>query len=156
MPARWPPPRYEVRVEFDAPLEFVYRWCTDYTPSDARYEAGRFRRRILAKSAKQVVYEDLDDTPEGWYWTRHVVRLSPPDGWHSDSVGNRREVRLDYRLERLEGDRTRLTLSARRRPAGIGGKNPPKAEWERNVSGSWVKLRRALEREFRTRGARRR
>jgi hypothetical protein len=150
----WPRPTYQVRAEFRAPLEFVYRWCTDYTATDARYEGEGYQRRILQRSRRTVVYEDLDEIQRGWYWSRHVVRLMPPDRWHSDSVGSHREIALDYRLSRLPGGRTRLVLTGRRRPYGVGGKNPPKAEWERSVGEAWVKFGRALERDFRKSRAR--
>ena len=149
MSARWPAPTYEVRCEFDAPLEFVFRWCTDYTPQDAMYESEEYERRILRHSRREVVYEDLEDTSEGWVWSRHVVRLSPPSRWHSESVGSHRSISLDYRLLPLPGGRTRMVLGARRRPTSIGGKNPSKSQWERSVSRSWASFRRALERDYR-------
>ncbi|MGA8663511.1 MAG: hypothetical protein WB809_00350 [Thermoplasmata archaeon] len=148
MPKSWPNPKYEVRVTFDAPVEFVYRWCTDYTPQDARYEKDEYQRRILRRSPREVVYEDLSESKDGWFWSRHVVRLSPPNHWHSDTVGSHREYSLDYRLARLPGNRTRLTLKARRRPYGIGGKNPAKGPWEVSVAKSWRNFRRVLERDY--------
>ena len=38
MPGRGAVSTYEEKVTLRAPLPFVYRWCTDYTPQDARYE----------------------------------------------------------------------------------------------------------------------
>ena len=110
MPKSWPNPKYEVRVTFDAPVEFVYRWCTDYTPQDARYEKDEYQRRILRRSPREVVYEDLSESKDGWFWSRHVVRLSPPNHWHSDTVGSHREYSLDYRLARLPGNRYSVDL----------------------------------------------
>jgi len=149
IPKRWPGPRYEVRAKFRAPLGFVYRWCTDYTPADGRFEGEEYSRRILRRTVREVVYEDLADTKEGWFWTRHVVRLLPPNRWHSDSVGSHRAYSLDYKLTKLPGDRTQLTLTARRSPYGIGGKNPPKSQWQRSVAKSWRAFGRALERDYR-------
>lgn len=149
MPKVWPGPKYEVRCEFRAPLEFVYRWCTDYTPEDAKYESENYQRRILRRSSREVVYEDLEETPQGWVWSRHVVRLQPPSHWHSDSVGSHRSISLDYRLSRLPGGRTQLVLTARRRPTVLGGKNPAKSQWERSVRRTWAGFARALERDFR-------
>jgi hypothetical protein len=145
----WPGPTYRVTATFGAPLEFVYRWCTDYTADDARHEGEQYERRILRRNSRQVVYEDLESSQDGWFWSRHVVQLTPPDRWHSDSVGSHRAYSLDYRLRRLPGDRTELTLTARRRPYGIGGKNPGKAKWERSVATSWKHFGRALERDYR-------
>ena len=31
-------PEYRTRVAFRAPLEFVFAWCTDYSPQDASLE----------------------------------------------------------------------------------------------------------------------
>ena len=148
---RWPGPTYLVRVEFQAPLEFVYRWCTDFTPEDAKYEGESFQRRILRRSRREVVYENLDQVGRGWWWSHYAVRLMPPNRWHADSVGSHRSLRLDYRLSPLPGDRTQLILTARRRPTALGPRNPSRAEWNRTVGGSWLKLKRSLERDFRRR-----
>ncbi|MGC2034502.1 MAG: hypothetical protein WA761_03530 [Thermoplasmata archaeon] len=149
MPKRWPGPRYEVRAKFHAPLDFVYRWCTDYTPDDGLFEEESYQRRILRRTPREVIYEDLEDTKGGWFWSRHVVRLLPPDRWHSDSVGSHRAYSLDYTLTKIPGDWTQLILTARRRPYGVGGKNPPRAQWEGSVARSWKAFGRALERDYR-------
>jgi len=155
VPIRWPRPTYEVRAKFRAPLDFVYQWCTDYTPQDARYEQEKYQRRILRRNSREVIYEDLEETKQGWFWSRHVVRLHPPNRWHSDSVGSHRAFALDYKLTKLPGNRTQLTLKARRRPYGIGGKNPSKSQWERSVARSWRIFGRVLERDYdRSRGKR--
>jgi hypothetical protein len=155
MPKRRPTARYEVRATFRAPIGFVYRWCTEYTPNDPRISTETYRRRILRRSAREVVLEDLYDTRQGWIWLRRVVRLSPPDGWHADSVGSDREISVEYRLTGLPGNRTQLTIRARRRPYGIGTKNPSKSAWERSVASNWAKFGRALEREYELRRSRR-
>lgn len=149
MPNRWPGPSYKLRTEFQAPLDFVYRWCTDYAPQDARSEGEDYERRILHRTLRHVIYEDLYDTKGGWRWSRHVVRLMPPNRWHSDSVGSHRAYSLDYRLSKLPRNRTQLVMRARRRPYGIGGKNPPKAQWERDAAKSWRLFAEVLERDYR-------
>jgi len=148
MTKRWPSPKYEVRTTIHAPFPFVYRWCTDYTPEDARYSGEGYERRILRRSDREVIFEDLYDTKEGWIWIRRAVRLLPPAGWHADSVGSDRALSVDYRLSRLSGHSTLLTIRARRRPYGIGGKNPPKSRWERKVGLNWAKFGGGLEGDF--------
>lgn len=154
MPKGSPWDRYEVRTSFRAPLGFVYRWCTDYSGKDSDFSAERFDRRILRRTPREVVFEDLYDTPQGWVWLRRKVRLVPPARWHADSLGSDREISVEYRLSSLRGDRTQLTIKARRRPYGIGTKNPSKATWERSVAANWKKLGRALEREYRSKSRR--
>ncbi|MCI4332384.1 MAG: hypothetical protein L3K01_01435 [Thermoplasmata archaeon] len=148
MSKRVPVARYQVRATFRAPLEFAYRWCTDYTSKDSRYSGEGYRRRILRRSTRSVVLEDLYDTGTGWIWLRRVIRLDPPNGWHAESVGSDRAISVDYRLSKLPGDRTLLTIRARRRPDGVGIRNPAKSAWERSVAANWARFGRALEREY--------
>ena len=35
------------------------------------------------------MFEDLEDTPDGWSWARDVVTLRPPNRWHMESGGRR-------------------------------------------------------------------
>ena len=146
---KWPGPSYVARLTFNAPSKFVYEWCTDYTPQDAKLEGGKYSRKIVERSARQVIYEDLEESKDGgWFWSHHVVRLSPPNHWHSESFGSHREYSLDYKLSTLSGDRTQLVLTARRRPTSIGGKNPKAGPWARRVERDWGKFRRVLERDL--------
>lgn len=146
---RWPSPEYRYRITFRAPLPFVYRWCTDYAAVDAKLEKDRYQRKIVSRGPREVIYEDLLDGPKGWWWTRHVVTLSPPNRWHSDSVGNYREFRLDYELKEIDGDRTELRFRARRRPGALGKRNPSKAAFDKMMVHTWVNFRRHLERDYR-------
>ncbi|HYA54671.1 MAG TPA: hypothetical protein VEG42_03605 [Thermoplasmata archaeon] len=141
---------YEIRSTFRAPLRFVFHWCTDYTPEDSRLEKEHYARRILERTARRVVYEDLEETPNGWAWSRHTVTLRPPDRWHSDSVGNYREWSLDYSLRGLSDERTELTLRAVRRPVGLGSKNPPKLAQERAMRQGWKNFGKTLESDYRS------
>lgn len=140
---------YEVRCKFEAPLPFVYRWCTDYEPTDGRTSGEGYARRILRRSSRRVVLEDLYDTKKGWIWIHRDVRLSPPDRWHADSVGSDRALSVDYRLSDLSEHSTLMTIHARRWTYGIGTSNPPKRSWEGSVQASWTKYGRALERDYR-------
>ena len=139
---------YEIRSVFRAPLAFVFAWCTDYSTGDARLEKEAYVRRIIERTRRRVVYEDLEETPRGWAWSRHSVTLRPPNRWRSDSVGNYRTWRLDYSLRPLPGGRTELTLRGLRRASGLASKNPPKAKLERAMRASWSHFGRALESDY--------
>jgi hypothetical protein len=140
--------RYEVRATFRAPLPFVYRWCTEYTSGDGRYSGEGYQRRILSRSNREVVFEDLYDTRNGWIWIHRTVQLLPPDRWHADSVGSDRRLSVDYRLSSLPGERTQLTIRARRSTYAIGTTNPPRPDWERAVAQNWQRFACVLEREY--------
>ncbi|MCI4358796.1 MAG: hypothetical protein L3J99_07240 [Thermoplasmata archaeon] len=146
---RWPPPVYRMSVEFAAPIRFVFRWCTDYQPGDDRRSGDRFERRILSRSARRVLYEDLWWERDGWRWRRNDVTLQPPDRWSSDSIGNVREAQIEYRLTPLAGGRTRLNLRMLRRPTRRVKRQPPKRELEEELIEMWGKYRRSLEADYR-------
>ena len=148
---------YRVQITFQAPLPFVYRWCTNYSTEDGRYSGEGYQRRITRRTATRVEMEDLYDTGGRWIWIHRDVRLHPPNKWHAESIGSDRALVVDYRLSRGRGDGTMLSIRASRQPFGIGRKNPPKSVWERNVTRSWASFARALEKDyaqFRRRGAR--
>lgn len=149
MPKEGPSRRYRVRSTFRAPLTFVFRWCTDYSSKDGRYSGEGYRRRILGRSDRGVVFEDLFETERGWIWIHRAVRFQPPDRWHADSVGSDRRLSVDYRISSLPDGRTMLTIDARRWPYGIGKANPPRPAWERSVARSWKRFGRVLERAYR-------
>ncbi|MGI0140039.1 MAG: hypothetical protein ACREBT_02660 [Thermoplasmata archaeon] len=142
---------YEVRLTFHAPVDFAYRWCTDYRPDDARLEGEKYTRRVLERSKTRVVYEDLERTKHGWMWSHASVRLFPPDHWHADVVGNYRSWTLDYRLRSLGEGGTAFHMRGKRIPSGIGGPNPPKVEFEAQLASMWGNFGRALEADYRRR-----
>ena len=144
----WPPPVYHISVEFDAPLSFVFRWCTDYRTDDARRSGARFERRILHRAPREVVYEDLWWLADGWRWRRYRITLRPPDRWHADSVGNERDASLDYHLTALPGDRTRLDIVTRRRPASGRPGQPSRRTYERDLRQLWTRLARELQKDL--------
>lgn len=146
---RAPAPELHVAAEFRAPLSYVYSWCTDFDPGDAQREREQYVRRILERTARRVVFEDLEDTKDGWVWSRHVVTLHPPNAWHSESVGSHRDASLEYALTPLPGDRTRLDLRWRRWPTARATVRRSKREIERSTAEAWRHLSRALERDYR-------
>jgi hypothetical protein len=148
---------YAVRATFRAPLDFVFQWCTDYSPRDPVLHHGDYERKIVERRPHRVVFEDLYPLVHGWSWSRGTSRLQPPDRWHAEERGNHRDWSIDYRLYALSPDRTELRLRGRRTPTAIGPPNPPKAALEAEISGMWRQFGRALEAEYRRRkGGRRR
>jgi hypothetical protein len=138
-----------VTARFRAPMDFVFRWCTDYTPGDAVLEGEKFERRILSRSERQVVFEDIESVGDGWAWKRYTVQLRPPRRWHAVSVGNRRHLTIDYELTEEGPGRTRLDLWWRRRPGVLPVRPPPKATVERDSTRSWRRFAVALEGDYR-------
>lgn len=146
---RWPPPRYHLRMEWDVPLRFAFRWCTDYRSDDAKRSKETYQRRLVMRSRSRVIYEDVWPLSRGWGWRRSDVTLAPPDRWHADSLGSIRDGSIDYRLTELPGGRTQFDLYMRRRPTPIHPEQPTLAEWREDVHGMWTNFAREMVRDYR-------
>ena len=147
---------YHVVVEIRAPLAFVFRWCTDYTPEDARYggedKTIHLKRKIIERRKRRIVFENVYDEGKGWGWERHVVTLQPPNRWHSEGHGNYHESVLNYQLTPLSAEATRFEMRWKSRPVGLfRGARPRAPVIERYVEQLWKKRARALESEYRRR-----
>ena len=145
---RWPPPQYHITVDFDVPLSFAYRWCTDFQPDDSALAGEHFDRRILRRSRNEVLFEDLWWERDGWFWRRNRVALHPPDSWHVDSVGNFRDSTLDYHLTELPGGQTRFDLRLRRRPVPGRGRQLVRATLEAELRWRWRRYAREMVRDY--------
>ncbi|HII39817.1 MAG TPA: hypothetical protein HA326_01200 [Thermoplasmata archaeon] len=140
---------YRIRVTFRVPLKFAFAWCTDFSPQDAALEGESYRRKVIEHTPRRVVFEDLEEDKDGWFWGRDVVSLRPPNRWHMDGVGNRREVRGDYLLTSLPDGRTRLELRWKRRPTVPEAKPLTKAQREASTRTAWKRFAAAMERDYR-------
>ncbi len=137
-----------VKVAFDVPLRFAFGWCTDYTPEDAALEGESYQRKIVERSPRRVVFEDLEETPTGWVWGRDIVTLRPPDRWHMEGTGSHRDVTADYVLTELPDGRTQLELRWWRAPHPPG-KKIPRAEREKETTTAWKRFAAAMEKDYR-------
>ncbi|MGI0148359.1 MAG: hypothetical protein ACREDF_02345 [Thermoplasmata archaeon] len=151
----WVGPEYRIRVSFRAPLDFAFAWCTDYTPEDAGLEGEKYERKIIERTPRRVIFEDLEESKAGWDWSRDVVVLRPPNRWHMEGVGNKRDAKADYVLTSLRDGRTRLDLRWRRKPKVAEAVRLTKAEREASNARAWKRFGAAMERDYRrTRRAR--
>jgi len=141
-----------IKTDFKAPLSFVFSWCTDFSTSDPKLEKEKYARRIIEKTRSRIVFEDLQDMKDGWSWQRATVTLIPPDRWHMDNIGNRRDVTADYVLSRLPRDQTELDLRWKVRPKTAAVAKITKNERERSVEDMWRKFAEVLERDYRRTG----
>lgn len=150
--ARALPPRdLRIRHEqtFRAPIGFAFRWCTDYSPRDPSIEKDHYVRKILSRTPRGVVYQDLGRHGKGWFLNQQTVTLHRPTHWHAESVGTYRSWSLDYRLRELPNGRTRFTFDGRRRATPLDDQRPSRAEVLANIRTLWTHFGRALEKDYR-------
>ncbi len=133
---------------FRVPLDFAFRWCTDYTPEDAALEGETYQRRVVERTPHRVVFEDLEEGESGWVWSRDVVTLRPPNRWHAEAVGSHRDMTADYVLSKLPEGRTQFELRWWRKPTALG-KKIPRAQREKETTEAWKKFAKAMEKEYR-------
>ena len=144
-------PEYRIRVAFRVPLDFAFAWCTDYTPEDASLEGESYQRKIIERTPRRVVFEDLEGTDGGWIWGQDVVTLHPPNRWHTDGVGNRRDYTADYVLSTLADGRTRLDLRWSRQPKVPEAKKLTRSEREASATHAWKRFAVSMERDYQRR-----
>ena len=143
-----------VRVSkvINAPLRYVYEWCTDYRADDWRLQRGarvKPKFRVLRISPHRVVRVRLG--PSGSHDPEiavDVVRLHPPADWHTDQIDERDRMALDYHLVRLGRTKTRLELYVTER--WVTPNYPTPLELRQRVSRTWDRLLAALEERYRS------
>jgi len=101
---------YRVSKTFNAPIRFVYTWCTDFREDDAKMLGSKLRRIFHEKTKERVIWTITgEDLPTGTDPVR-VVWLRPPDSWHLETCGD--EVLVgDYKLMAVGKSKTRLDLT---------------------------------------------
>ncbi len=146
--ASWSKAVFEVRAGFAAPLNFVYSWLTDFSPDDPAITGDAYQRKIIERSARRVIFEDLSETPEGWGWLRNTVDLFPPSRWRMLAVGTSLDAKATYRLVSRGPKSTELIMRWRLRPGVLRGKVPPKPAIEEAMRGVWATYGKSLESDY--------
>jgi hypothetical protein len=130
----------------NAPLSFVYDWCTDYRESDPRIIGSKAKRKILLKTSRYVVYTSAYRSGGKPKAAVNMVTLCPRKCWHLDFIGDEDDETGDYRLTRLGPRKTRLDMNFtehyKTREA------PTRAEDLRHTHEVWNKYVSALESDY--------
>jgi len=136
---------YRFSKIINAPVRFVYDWCTDYSAKDPNIPGAKQRRRIIEKTKNRAVYiNQMKDAKTRT--TVNIVKFHPPDRWHLDLIGEERNGTGEYRLRKVGPRRTRLdiTLEMKWKIAEA----PTRTEFHQYISSLWSKYVVALERDF--------
>ena len=101
---------YRTSVTLNAPLNFVYDWCTDFQSDDLQLIGSKNSRNIHEKSKKRVIWTvEGMKLPLGTEPVR-VVWLRPPDAWHLETCGDGFETG-EYKLTAMGNKKTRLDMT---------------------------------------------
>jgi hypothetical protein len=139
---------YRVSQIFNAPIDFVFGWCTDFREDDWKMTGSRVRRHFLERTKKRILW--VSEYREGGEKKQGIraVWLKPPYSWHLDTCGDRRETG-DYILTRLGRNRTRLdmvfTVTYDRRQDV-----EDKVQWEKESKAEWKVFAHYLESDYKS------
>ena len=133
----------------DAPLGYVYDWCTDFRPDDAELEGSDRAHRVVSVSPERLVRIKVADRgAKNPVMSVEVVRLNPPNAWHKDTIGESDLDSMDYKLTALGPNKTRFSLEIVER--WMVPKFPKRADWLRSASEYWDELVQAIEERYRS------
>ena len=137
---------YRVSQTFEAPLAYVYDWCTDFTDEDPKIIGASYTRHVIEKTKKRAVliqrYRVAGVEKEGV----RIVTLSPPDSWHLESINEEVDRVGDYFLSSLGRERTKLEIVIKARYKTIEPEPAPKLK--KNLDEEWKKYKEALEKDY--------
>jgi hypothetical protein len=138
-----------VRKTINAPLKFVYDWCTDYQETDPDLTGSKTKRKNLLKTDEWAIYTESYVSGGKEKTAVDVVRLLPPKAWHLDYVGDEDDETGDYILTSLGPRKTRLdmTFTEHYKTAEF----TPKGEFAKRVSMVWGMYAEALEKDYQSR-----
>ena len=131
----------------NAPMKFVFNWCTDFREDDPRITGSSSRRIILEKSKKRVVYASVYKGNDGTEKIGvNLVTLKSPNSWHLEFFGEEDTEIGDYKLLNLGKGKTKLNMTFKEKwkihPV------PTVEEQVRDSDHSWDQYAAALESEY--------
>lgn len=137
---------YRVTKTIDAPLKFVYDWCTDYREDDPQITGSKAQFKILQKTNRRVIYLRTDERNGRTMIHVKMVTLRPPKAWHLDQVGEDEDAIGIYKLTRVGSERTRLDMTFTEK---YKISDAPTKEEDRKVTDQmWDKYVTALEKDY--------
>jgi hypothetical protein len=138
--------KYKLSETFNAPLDYVFKWCTDFREDDNKLIGSKTERKILEKSPERVIWRVRYKEGKGYAEGVRVVWLHPPNSWSLDTCGDERE-RGEYRLKALGKSKTQLDMKYL---VTYDSKDEveDRDEWETDGARHWKAYKKALEADF--------
>jgi hypothetical protein len=138
--------KYKISETFNAPMDYVFAWCTDFREDDGKFIGSKNVRKILEKDDERVVWLVRIKDGKGFKEGVRAVWLNPPSSWHLDTCGDGREVG-DYKLTPLGKSKTRLDMKF---VVTYDSKDEveDKDEWEADGMKEWKIFKKVLEDDF--------
>ena len=137
---------YRVTKTINAPLKFVYDWCTDYREDDNQITGSKAQFRILQKTNRRVIYLRTFEQDGKAMTGVKMVALRPPKAWYLDQVGEDEDAIGIYKLTRVGPEKTKLNMTFTEK---YKISDAPTKEEDRNQTDQmWDKYVAALEEDY--------
>ena len=137
-----------VSKTMNAPLRYVYAWCTDFHKDDPKITGSKSQRRMVEKTKKRSVYVQVYQGADGEEKLAvNYVILKPPNAWDLEQFGEEDYETGTYRLKSLGKNKTRLDMVFKETWKNIA-KIPSIEEQVDGTSKSWDKWVGALESDY--------
>jgi hypothetical protein len=137
---------YRVSKIINAPMKFVFDWCTDFREDDNQITGSKTQRKILEKTKHRVIYISAYERDGKGVSGVNIVTLKPPNAWHLEYVGEEEDEIGRYKLKRLGPSRTRLDMIFTEKYRVNNA--PTKEEDRSHTEQMWDKYVAALETDF--------
>jgi hypothetical protein len=102
---------HHVSKIINAPLKFVFDWCTDFREDDNQIAGSDTQRKILQKTKRRVIYISTYERDGRKMSGVNIVTLKPPKAWYLDYVGEEEDEIGSYKLRPLAAGKTRLDMT---------------------------------------------
>jgi hypothetical protein len=130
----------------NAPIRFVYDWCTDYRESDPKITGSKAKRKILLRTHNRVIYTSTYRSGGRSRNAVNVVTLYPRKAWHLDFIGDEDDETGDYVLTRLGAQKTKLDMAFEEHYKTR--RAPTKAQDLRQIHQIWNTYVAALQKDY--------
>jgi hypothetical protein len=139
---------FHISKTVDAPIKFVYTWCTDFRVDDGKLSKSKPRYKVIRVSPDRVVRIRISSQRvRAPAVALELVRLRPPNSWHVDQIDETDLAAANYKLTRLGPNRTRVTITGTER--WMTRIHPDRSEYIEHVGSYWDTLVAALEARYR-------
>jgi len=131
---------YQVTKVINAPLKFVYDWCTDFREDDNQITGSTTQRKVLQKTKRRAIYISTYEKEGKVIRGVNMVTLRPPKAWSLDYVGEEEDEIGRYKLTRLGPSKTRLDMTFTEKykissaPTKLEDQNHTNKMWDKYVA----------------------
>lgn len=108
---------FKLSKTINAPMKFVYDWCTDFAAVQAAVPTAP--RKVVQTSRKRIIFIEIYEGADGGQKAGvDIITLRPPRSWRMEYIGEENDEFAEYTLSQLSKERTRVEASFRNRWKG--------------------------------------